>query len=455
MIFNRRRLFGALAAASAGSAVPASARETSARAASARSSVDAASLGLWPNPAEDQSRIFQRAIDRAGAEGAVLRLAPGVYRAGGLILRPHTAIAGNAGATRIIAAGASPVMSAAGSDYIGISGLILDGAGIPLQNGQGLINLAHSRSVRVTDCEVANAGGNGISLTAIEGEVSGNTVSAADAAIFSIDAVGLKISSNHVRGAGNNGILVWRSAPGDDGTLVVDNRIENIGNTSGGSGQYGNAINVFRAGNVIVRGNRIGRAAFSAVRGNSASNLQIVGNTCTALGEVALYAEFGFEGAVIANNIVDGAAMGVSVTNFNRGGRLAVVQGNLLRNIVAHRPAGTDPNDDSGIGIGVEADTLVSGNVVENVRNTGIAAGSGSYLRDVSISANIVRGADYGITVSVAPGAGTSLIADNLISGARLGAIVGMQWKKAATGDLAKEGATTYPQLSINNNRVR
>ena len=127
---------------------------------------------------------------------------------------------------------------------------------------------------------------------------------------------------------------------GDDGTLVVDNRIEDITNKAGGSGQYGNAINVFRADNVIVRGNRIRNAAFSAVRGNAASNLQIVGNTCTGLGEVALYAEFGFQGAVIANNIVDGAALGVSVTNFNQGGRLAVVQGNLIRNLVSRRPAG-------------------------------------------------------------------------------------------------------------------
>src|SRR5436309_2887425 len=37
----------------------------------------------------------------------------------------------------------------------------------------------------------------------------------------------------------------------------------------GGSGQYGNAVNIFRAGNVIVRGNRIRNAAFSAVRGNT------------------------------------------------------------------------------------------------------------------------------------------------------------------------------------------
>jgi uncharacterized secreted repeat protein (TIGR03808 family) len=132
-------------------------------------------------------------------------------------------------------------------------------------------------------------------------------------------------------------------APGDDGTLVIDNRIEDVTARAGGSGQYGNAVNIFRAGNVIVRGNRIRNAAFSAVRGNTASNLQIVGNTCTGLGEVALYAEFGFEGALIANNIVDGAALGVSVTNFNQGGRLAVVQGN--GNLTNKRPPGTDPND--------------------------------------------------------------------------------------------------------------
>jgi len=292
-------------------------------------------------------------------------------------------------------------------------------------------------------------------LEAIEGEVSGNTIAATDVAIFSLDARGLRIAGNTVRGAGNGGILVWRSAPGDDGTLIVDNRIEDLAAKAGGSGQYGNAINVFRAGNVIVRGNRIRNAAFSAVRGNAASNLQIVGNTCTGLGEVALYSEFGFEGALIANNIVDGAALGVSVTNFNQGGRLAVVQGNIIRNLTSKRPPGTDPNDAAGVGIGIEADTVVTGNVVENAPNIGIVAGWGAYLRDVAINANVIRNADFGITVSVAPGAGAAVIADNLISGARRGAIVGMEWSKPVTGDLAKDGATRYAQLSIGGNRVR
>jgi uncharacterized secreted repeat protein (TIGR03808 family) len=420
-----------------------------------RAEIDAASLGIRPNAADDQSQALQRAIEHAAAARAVLRLPSGFYRAGALQLPPYAAIAGVAGATRIVMAGGPSMMAATGSDHVGISNLVLDGAGIPLPERRGLLHVTQGRAVRIADCEIVNSGRNGIALESVEGEVTGNTISGGDAAIFSIDARGLRIAGNTVRGAGNGGILVWRSAPGDDGTLVVDNRIDGIMNKAGGSGQWGNAINVFRADNVIVRGNRIRNAAFSAVRGNTASNLQIVGNTCTGIGEVAVYAEFGFEGALIANNIVDGAALGVSVTNFDKGGRLAVVQGNLIRNLLSRRPPGTDPNDSAGIGIGIEADTVVTGNVVENVPYAGIAAGWGAYLRDVAITSNVIRRADFGITVSVAPGAGAAVIADNMISDVRSGAIVGMEWKKAVTGDLSKDGAARYAQLSIGGNRVR
>src|SRR5580692_378777 len=436
MSLDRRRLFAALAgAATAGAAAPALARDVATRPAT-----DATALGLRPNAPDDQSKALQRAIDQAAAAGLVLHLPAGFYRAGALNLPPHAAIAGVTGMTRIVMAGGPSMLSATGSDNVALSGLILDGANIPLPERRGLIHLAQGRALRIADCEIVGAGRNGIALEAIDGEVTGTTVSAADNAIFSIDARGLRIAGNTVRGAGNGGILVWRSTAGDDGTMVVDNRIENIANKSGGSGQYGNGIR---------------NAAFSAVRGNAASNLQILGNTCSAIGEVALYAEFGFEGAMIANNIVDGAALGVSVTNSNEGGRLAVVQGNLIRNLVSRRPAGTDPNDSAGIGIGIEADTAVSGNVIENAPYIGIAAGWGQYLRDVTINANVVRGGDYGIAVSVAPGAGAAVIADNMISGARLSAIVGMEWKKPVTGDLAKDGAERYAQLSVVGNRVR
>ena len=223
---------------------------------------------------------------------------------------------------------------------------------------------------------------------------------------------------------------------------------------SGGSGQYGNAINVFRAGNVLVRGNRISRAAYSAVRGNSASNIQITGNTATDLGEVAIYSEFSFEGAVIANNTIDGAALGIVACNFNEGGRLAVVQGNMIRNLKAKRPIGTAPDDAGGVGIAVEADASVTGNVVENAPVAGIMVGWGAYMRDVSVAGNVVRGAPLGVAVSVVNGAGTAVIAGNLISGASRGAIVGMDHAKAVTGDLSRE-PTRYANLQISGNRVR
>jgi uncharacterized secreted repeat protein (TIGR03808 family) len=415
----------------------------------------ATQLGVQPGSPEDQSLTLQRAIDQVAVARVPLVLPPGVYRVGDLKLRSGCRLVGIRGATRLVLTGGPSLLSASQVDHVALSGLTLDGAARPLPEGRGLIHVAVGREVRIDDCEITASGGNGIVLEQVEGAVTGNTVSTTSgAAIFCRDARGLTIARNTVRGAANNGILVWRQEAGDDGTLVLDNRIEDIAARAGGSGQNGNAINIFRAHNVVVRGNRIRGAAFSAVRGNAASNLQIIANSCSGLGEVALYAEFGFEGAVIANNTVDGAALGVSVTNFNEGGRLAVVQGNLIRNLMPKRPAGTDPSDGSGIGIGVEADAAVTGNVIENAPTAGIQIGWGQYLRDVAVTGNVVRRAGIGIAVSVAPGAGSALIADNLIAGTTRGAILGMEWSKPVTGDLAAE-STRFAQLSISGNRVR
>ncbi len=473
MNMDRRSLFAALAgvasagaAGTAASATPAVAESrryllddtappTPARDSIQRSAIEAATLGLRPNAEQDQSATLQRAIERAAAAGAVLQLPPGIYRAGALHLPPYAAIAGVAGATRIVMTGGPSLLSSTGSDHVSISGLILDGANFPLPESRGLVHLTRGNGVRIADCEINGSGGYGVILESIGGQVTGNMVSAAKGALWSIDARGLRIAGNTVHDAGDNGIQIWRSAAGDDGTLVVDNRVENIANKSGGSGQWGNGISVFRAGNVIVRGNRISNTAYSAVRGNSASNIQIVGNTCTHLREVALYSEFSFEGAVIANNIVDGAAVGISVTNFDVGGRLAVVQGNLIRNLTRGRPPANDQSDVEAIGIGICADTIATGNVIENVEGAGIQVGWGPALRDVSVTANIVRGADYGITVTVVPGAGSAVITDNLISGARLGAIVGMEWTKPVAPDLGKDAGPRYAQLSIDGNSVR
>jgi hypothetical protein len=67
----------------------------------------------------------------------------------------------------------------------------------------------------------------------------------------------------------------------------------------------------------------------------------------------------------------------------------------------------------------------------------------------------VIRRADFGITVSVASGAGAAVISDNLIADVRRSAIVGMEGKTPVTGDLTKDGAARYAQLSISGNRVR
>ena len=454
MDIDRRRLFTTSAAGLAlGALPPAAVQAAPLPSALGR---DASQYGLRANSPDDQTHALQRAIDDCARAQVPLALPPGVYRTG-LLRLPHGAqLAGVAGASRLQLTGGASLLESQGGDGIRLVGLMLDGGGVPLPTRRGLVHCQQGQDLHIVDCEIMASSGAGIWLENVSGEVRGNRIhDIATTAVISFDARGLAVSQNSIRACSVNGIEILRSAIGDDGTLVTDNRIATIKAGPGGSGQYGNAINAFRAGNVIVRGNRISDCDYSAVRGNSAANIQIVGNSVSNVREVALYSEFSFEGAVIASNTVDGAATGVSVCNFNEGGRLAVVQGNVIRNLLPKRPAGTAPDDDAGVGIYVEADTAVSGNVIENAPSFGIIAGWGSYLRDVAITGNVVRNACVGIGISVTPGAGTALVNGNMISGASLGAIVGLDHAKPASGDLTLAGASRFQQIALGTNTVR
>jgi uncharacterized secreted repeat protein (TIGR03808 family) len=452
MDVNRRHLLGITAGAGVLATSP-SAAATQPISALGR---DATQYGLRPGSPDDQTKILQRAIDEASRAQTPLAIPPGVYRTGQLRLPNGSKLVGVRGATRLVFTGGPSMVTSEGSDSLGLHGLVLDGGGIPLPTRRGLVHCVGGRDIRITDCEITASGGSGVWFENVAGDISGNIVSkVAATAIVSFDAKGLTVLRNTIQDTNDNGIEILRTSIGDDGTLVADNRIEDIKAGPGGSGQYGNAINAFRAGNVIVRGNRIKNCDYSAVRGNSASNIQITGNSVSDVREVALYSEFAFEGAVIANNTVDGAALGVSVCNFNEGGRLAVVQGNIIRNLLAKRPIGTAPDDDGGIGIYVEADTSVSGNVIENAPSFGIVAGWGKYLRDVAITGNVIRNAFVGVGVSVTPGAGTALVNNNMISETPRGAVVGLDHARPITPDLTIEGAPRFAQTAVGMNAVR
>ncbi|SMH41961.1 TIGR03808 family TAT-translocated repetitive protein [Mesorhizobium australicum] len=419
-----------------------------------RGAIDAGEFGMQPGSFDDQSRAFSAMLDKASDEDAAIFLPPGQYAIARITLPRRVRLSGVPGATRLVHAGDGHMLAAEGADHIELSGLVIDGASRWLgDTAQGLVDARGVAAFVLDNCRVVGSSKNGLALERVSGRIERSEISgAADAGIWSVEAGRLQITGNTVADCGNGGILVHRWQPAEDGTIVTGNRVERILARAGGTGQNGNGINVFRAGNVIVSGNQIADCAFSAIRSNSGGNIQISGNTCRRSGETAIYSEFAFEGAVIANNIVDGGANGISVVNFNEGGRLATVTGNLVRNLSQTGPYPADAPG-FGVGISVEADTSVTGNVIENAPLYGMNIGWGPFMRNVVATGNVIRKAGEGIAVSVVEGTGSAVISDNVIDGALRGAIIGHRWSDPATGDLAVE-PSDLPGLTIERNRV-
>lgn len=447
MTLDRRNVLTAgLAAGLAAGAAGAGARPTEARA----GGVSAGDFGLVSGSAADQAAVLQAALDAATGRGAPLELPAGRYRIGALELRPGARLIGAVGATTLEFAGGGAFITADHADGVMLDGLVLDGAYQAFDRVDGLVAITNSRGVCLRHLTLTRSPANGVSLTACAGSIADCTISnVMQAAIRSLDAARLEIVHNDIADCGNNGIQVWRSEVGEDASIVAGNRIARIRADSGGSGENGNGINIFRSGSVLVSGNRVSDCAFSAVRGNAASDMQIIANSCARLGEVAIYAEFGFEGALIANNLVDTAATGITVTNFNDGGRLAVVQGNLVRNLFRREH---EPVDKRGHGITVEADTALTGNVIERAPTAGIVIGWGPYMREVVATSNLVRASRVGILVSADKAAGACLLANNMISGAEDGAIRAMDGNGHAVGPELKDGDGDDKLLSIAGN---
>jgi len=451
----RRDFLTGLGAASVTGLVPAQAKGPLA-VASLRGSIDATRHGISPGSHDDQSRTLQRILDKASKEDKPVFLPPGTYVVSNIELPSRTRLTGISGTSRILYGGGGTLLSGTGCDLVEIEGITLDGSNRPFNdNFGGLLHIRSCPRVVIDNCELIGSMGSGATLEACGGRVERTRISGASgvAGLYSVNAIGLAIQNNTVADCANGGILVHRWKIGADNSIVTNNRVERIAAKGGGTGQRGNGINLFRTDGVIVSGNHLSDCAFSGIRANSASNVQITGNTCLRSGETAIYSEFAFQGSVIANNIVDGGTMGVSIANFNEGGRLAVCANNLIRNLKINGPYPAEVAG-FGIGIAVEADTSVTGNVVEGAPQFGILLGWGPYLRNVLVSNNIIREARIGIAVSVVEGAGTTSIANNLIHAAKSGAIVGHRWKEAVTGDLVAAEGQPFPHLTVERNRV-
>ena len=94
------------------------------------------------------------------------------------------------------------------------------------------------KSVRISDCEITGAGGNGVTLESCDGEVTHSTITgAADNALFCNDSRGLIIAANTIVKSGNGGIRVWQSDKRHDGSLIADNRIEDTARAPAAAGR--------------------------------------------------------------------------------------------------------------------------------------------------------------------------------------------------------------------------
>ncbi len=415
-----------------------------------RGALDASEEGLVPGAADDQSALLARALVKAEAAGQALFLPPGRYEISEVELPGRTQLIGVPAETRLTFRGGAFMLRARNAERLRMDGVAVDGIGLPLDDSPALLDADNVDDLVLDDCEFSASAAGAVSLRACAGRVERSRIAGArTVGLDLMQSRGMAVLDSVVADCGDTGILVGRDGEGPDDTIVRGNRVSGIRADSGGTGQYGNGINLAQANGVIVADNRIDDCAFSAIRCFSSDDFQVTGNIATRSGEVAIYVEFAYEGAIVANNLIDDAAYGISFANLmTYGGRLAICSGNLIRNIsgVSRLPRGNDPL--VGAGIGAEADIAITGNVIDNAQ-MGLELGWGEYLRNVAATGNVIRGCPVGVGVTVVEGAGAALISNNLISGADKGAILGMRWAEVVTGDLAEGGAEDYPHLAI------
>ncbi len=416
--------------------------------------LDATQFGLRPGAGEDQSQRLQAALGEAAKRSAPLLLPPGRYRVGKVALPDGARLVGVPEATRLVTADGGPILIARHLGRASLSGLVLDGLDIPSPQRSALLEADAVGAITVADLVFVNAGSVGMTLNRCGGSIGASSFrKMRDAALFSLDSRGLAIEGNAVEDCGNNGIQIWRGEAGDDGSIVRGNRVERIRADAGGDGPNGNGISLYRAGGVVIEGNQLRDCAMTFIRNNSGSGVQMLGNQGRRCGETALYSEFAFEGAIIANNLVEDCAQGANITNLDHGGRLAVFANNIIRNArKAVAPNGKEPV--GGLGVHVEAEAAVTGNVIENASETGISLGWSWGMRNLAATGNIVRKAGIGISVSLVPKERNALIANNVIAEARNGAVVGTEYGKPVTGDLTRAPDARATGVRVENNAV-
>ncbi|MEP3303642.1 MAG: TIGR03808 family TAT-translocated repetitive protein, partial [Roseibium sp.] len=151
-----------------------------------RGSMDAGELGLVPNASDDQTALFQNAINRAVEKGRALFLPAGNYPVANLRFPSGTLIVGVPGRTRLIYQGGGGLLATAeGVSNVSLSGLTFDGANRSIGgHTEGLLHFVGVRELSLTDSSIVGSAQSGVVADRCSGRISGCIITgAAEAAI--------------------------------------------------------------------------------------------------------------------------------------------------------------------------------------------------------------------------------------------------------------------------------
>jgi uncharacterized secreted repeat protein (TIGR03808 family) len=357
--------------------------------------LNTADYGMAANSGNDETQRFQAAINDAQAKQLPLFIPGGSYHIGTVDITAPLALYSSAGRAIFLGISAqapciniAPSRSGSSIGPVRISEITMDGTNSPSRSSRlGLIDASRVNNLTIERCMFRASNVSGINLSQVTGSISGNVVDGAkETSIASRDST-VTIDGNTVTNSGNQGIAVSRSKIGDDHSIVSNNRISNTRANRLGSGAYGNAILVYRAGKVSVTGNKIEASAFSAIRANSGSDIQVIGNETTGNQECAIYIEAPdatdtYNGCTIANNVIYDCGGAINVVNQNYGGRRGIVTGNQIVGAINKRIVdGTYTYETWGTGIAACADVVVCDNIIETCESWGIILDPTNYAR--------------------------------------------------------------------------
>ncbi|MEL6922051.1 MAG: TIGR03808 family TAT-translocated repetitive protein, partial [Pseudomonadota bacterium] len=209
-------------------------------------SVSAVDYNVIPGAPRDQSAAFQAMLDRAAARGAAVFLPAGNYVIADVSLPDGIVLTGVPGRSVLVLGAGRSILRAQGVQSIHLSNLLLDG-GTARNKIDALLVARGVSDLQLTGCTVRRSPSDTIRLERCGGGIAACTLTNVRRfGLFSIDGVDLEIVDNRVRDCADGGIIVHRSSPGADGTRITGNRITRVGAVSGGTGQWGNGINVYR-----------------------------------------------------------------------------------------------------------------------------------------------------------------------------------------------------------------